>query len=759
MKKYLIVLLFFTLLLPFKVFANDIFTYSIKDNHIEFKSDDLMFKNIKLIDNTKNSSLSFGLTGTIINNNDSEKVYETKVVFYDSSSNILAKSTVTHKAKPGEGVFDHTLNVSELKGKKVSDIDYFNIEVNADIKDNVHNNTPSTLQQYSKRDYVIDKYEVIINVNEDNSFDITENIETYYNVQKHGIIRKIPTRNKVTRLDKTTYINKAKITDVKVDAPFKTSTSSSEYSIKIGDAYTYLTGKQNYQISYKYHLGDDNTNKYDELYFNIIGNSWDTVIGNISFVINMPKNFDSTKLGFSRGEYGSTTNNGILYTINGNTITGNYNGVLGVGEGLTVRCELEDGYFVIPKDINWSLIVIILSFVIALIIWFIYGRNSIVIDTVEFYPPDNLNSLEIGRIYKGKANKKDVVSLLIYLASKGYIKIVETREKLIFSSYSTFKIFKIKEYDGTDEQEMKFFNSLFFYASDKEIIDGVSCEYVTTSDLRYNFYRTINKIIAMVNTKENKNKLFEKNSLIKGIMILLFVASLIATYKLITNNLEGSGSLLPLAIILFYIPFFIAIFKINGNVTKIVPFIFVFFHMFIMLYGFTFAGNFYLDTKQTIYIIIGILSIIGIGILIFQMKKRTDYGLKMLGRIKGFKNFLETAEKEKLEEMVEKNPSYFYDILPYTYVLGISNKWIKKFEDIAIPEPDWYTGPNTFNMTSFNRSFDNIMNSTSSAMTSTETSSSSGGWSSGGSSSGGSSGSSGGGSSGGGSGGGGGSSW
>ena len=56
------------------------------------------------------------------------------------------------------------------------------------------------------------------------------------------------------------------------------------------------------------------------------------------------------------------------------------------------------------------------------------------------------------------------------------------------------------------------------------------------------------------------------------------------------------------------------------------------------------------------------------------MKKRTEYGIKILGRIKGFKNFLETAEKEKLEEMVEKNPTYFYDILPYTYVLGISNK-------------------------------------------------------------------------------------
>ena len=31
-------------------------------------------------------------------------------------------------------------------------------------------------------------------------------------------------------------------------------------------------------------------------------------------------------------------------------------------------------------------------------------------------------------------------------------------------------------------------------------------------------------------------------------------------------------------------------------------------------------------------------------------------------------------------------PDYFYKILPYTYVLNISKKWISKFEDINMPE-------------------------------------------------------------------------
>lgn len=42
--------------------------------------------------------------------------------------------------------------------------------------------------------------------------------------------------------------------------------------------------------------------------------------------------------------------------------------------------------------------------------------------------------------------------------------------------------------------------------------------------------------------------------------------------------------------------------------------------------------------------------------------------------------FLETAEKEKLEQLVFEDPKYFYNILPYAYVLGVSDKWIKSLK-------------------------------------------------------------------------------
>ena len=57
-----------------------------------------------------------------------------------------------------------------------------------------------------------------------------------------------------------------------------------------------------------------------------------------------------------------------------------------------------------------------------------YGVDDIVVETVEFYPPNNYSSIDIGYYYKGSATSKDVISLLIYLANKGYLRLEETEE-------------------------------------------------------------------------------------------------------------------------------------------------------------------------------------------------------------------------------------------------------------------------------------------------------------------------------------------
>jgi uncharacterized membrane protein len=83
------------------------------------------------------------------------------------------------------------------------------------------------------------------------------------------------------------------------------------------------------------------------------------------------------------------------------------------------------------------------------------------------------------------------------------------------------------------------------------------------------------------------------------------------------------------------------------------------------------------------------------------MLKPNIKGRLLKGKLLGLKKFIEVAEKERLEKMVEENPSYFYKILPYAYILGVSAVWIKRFEGISMLPPPWAVNT-AYNISSFN---------------------------------------------------------
>ncbi len=61
-----------------------------------------------------------------------------------------------------------------------------------------------------------------------------------------------------------------------------------------------------------------------------------------------------------------------------------------------------------------------------------------------------------------------------------------------------------------------------------------------------------------------------------------------------------------------------------------------------------------------------------------------------MSQLLGLKRFIEVAEKKRLESLVEENPNYFYDVLPYAYILGVSDKWIKKLESLIPIKSELY---------------------------------------------------------------------
>ena len=261
----------------------------------------------------------------------------------------------------------------------------------------------------------------------------------------------------------------------------------------------------------------------------------------------------------------------------------------------------------------------------------------------------------------------------------------------------------------------------------------------------------MNRILENMNDKLNKKKIFEGSTFWPSVLVgLLMVISLIIVVSIPTIDYGGMGEVgSTLFLCAFYALFFgIGIFFPGMPILfRIVWLGFTAFHSSMFFRTLPITKAILNERIYLIGVIVGLLCLIGMIVFLKLMPKRTKYGNEVLGKLRGFKNFLETAEKEKLEAMVMENPTYFYDILPFTYVLGVSDKWIKKFESIALQAPSWYDSNNAFDVVSFGNFMDSTMSSAQSAMSSSPSSSSSGG------------GSSGGGFSGGGSGGGGGSSW
>lgn len=570
----------------------------------------------------------------------------------------------------------------------------------------------------------IKNYDVDVVVGVDNTLKITEDITVFFNDSIHGIIRKIPYNGSVIREDGTRSKFRAKIKNIVVNEESSISSEEGYKFIQIGDADKLVNGLVNYKISYTYDLGRDKNKGFDELYLNIIGPEWDTTIDEVTFNISMPKDYDKEKLGFSIGSYGTSgyKEGDIEFIQVGNNISGKTKIQLDNYDAFTVRIELPDKYFEREEVFAFLNIIFIgLSCFFAglgLYWWKKHGVDREVIETVEFYPPDGMNSAEVGYAYSLSSSDNAIVSLLIYLANKGYLRIEEKDTK-----GKDFKIIKVKEYDGNNENERLFFEGLF---KNKDIVEK--------EDLEESFY----KVIATIkfNLEKDRFKYSEKKS--AKLRLGLIGTSLLTLFcSLIKPLIEGYEidfimiSVLAFLLFIAVIAILVSLIKKNAFIVSIITLILG------LLVSYLIGDSYLFDDKMFfIVFVVGFVSIIIQFISFAYMGKRTVEGAHILGKLKGFKNFLQLAEKEKLETLVLDDPSYFYNILPYTYVFGLSNKWIKKFESIAVSPPDWYTSsnPDMFDIYVFNRFMDNTISSAKTAMTSTPqgTSSSGGGFSGGG---------------------------
>ena len=327
----------------------------------------------------------------------------------------------------------------------------------------------------------------------------------------------------------------------------------------------------------------------------------------------------------------------------------------------------------------------------AVVCLFFTRKKREIITTVNIKAPDNLSPLEMGKLLDGTIDSEDITSMLYYFANKGYLSI-----------------------DLTDEDDPKLTCLVLELPKDapafeKSLFNGLFTTGATTSvsQLKYKYYEWIEKAKKQV----PQVKMYEKKSvfgyLFGGILGVLYALLL----PLIMSLKIGGGYAYPLGIA-FAFPVLVVLligylrenyrYKWKKSVRRVTGFIQIAVILgFSALFSALFARHLSTEWER---ILISIFAFAP-TLVTLPALSRTEKYCETLGQILGFKEFIVVTEEDKIKFMLEENPALYYKILPYAQVLGVTDEWESKFENVLIEPPAWCEGTNMtfFDYLIFNR--------------------------------------------------------
>lgn len=593
----------------------------------------------------------------------------------------------------------------------------------------------SAAPSFADTQFDTNRFDVTMTVNENATVSVTEVIEINAYTPMHGIYRYIP-------LSGTSYIEKdgkseeirfnMKVSDIWIaeGGVFEAYKENGNAVIKIGDAYETFTGTKTYRIGYTCTLYGDAFDDMDLFYANVIPYGWATGIAESDLVVHMPKEFDSAAVSMYKGQYG-VAGDYTDFSVQGKEITASLHN-LEQGETATLLVKLPEGYFVGAANNDWAIpaayAAAIAAAIIVGLLFLAFGRDKPLVQTVEFYPPGKLSPAEMGYVIDGVVDKNDVISMIFHFAEKGWLRIEEREEKagglkgLIGKTESNVYLVK----NATPAEEKSLETTLYDAKSyEKSLFDGIfsRSDEVRTDDFPedfYEYYRTASEQLKGQYTAVKENKLFTASSKpARFIGILLAGVPFFACFAGV-GAADFESWMLILAVVAYAITAFScgwlsAIFdrryamkkakRIAGYALSFVLEILV-----VILAGVVMPDHLLLLLLATVCTAV-------IMLLSTVMLKRTDASNEQLGKILGFKHFINTAEKDRIEKLSAENPQYFYNVLPYAYVFGLTKVWADKFADIKIEPPTWYNNGAYDGATLFNTwIFVNMFNSTAHAM-------------------------------------------
>ncbi|MCC7379820.1 MAG: DUF2207 domain-containing protein [Chitinophagaceae bacterium] len=533
--------------------------------------------------------------------------------------------------------------------------------------------------------YTIKLYQVNVQVNKDASLDITETLDVNFTESHHGIFRMIPFKYKLAalpqgsekanrQLESNGYAH-VLIEDIQVkDWNFSVSNNGSYKEIKIGSKNKYVYGQQQYVIKYKLLNAINFFNDKSELYLNIIGDKWDTDIDSVVFSVSLYDALPAAPAYFTATGYtGSRENNTTTYWTDNKILQGSTTKTLHANQGLTVGIVFPKDFLIQQNYMLRGIYWLLLPLVVLVVMFLVWYKwgKDAKLTITTEFYPPENVSPSIAGYVINDKLDRRDLTALIPYWGAGGYLRVKETQ-----TNALMGLIKNKEYEFIKLKDIPGSAMSF----EKTLFNGIfkGGNNVALSSLKNVLYKTMDKAKKELEKEVNKAAFYVKKS-------------------------RGMGCLFP--------------------ILGVVLLIYGIIHLLI-----TWGYPFWFPLSL---IVSGII-IIGFGIF---MAKKTPKGNELYKKLAGFKEFIQSVEKERLSLFLKEDQHYFDKVLPFAIVFNVADAWKDKLKGLEVPPPSWYIGSyNGFTTSMFLNSLDHSMNEMSRSFYSAPSSSGSSGgsWSSGG---------------------------
>lgn len=473
-----------------------------------------------------------------------------------------------------------------------------------------------------------------------------------------------------------------------------------------------------YEISYVMEQGTNE--KENGMIIDVVGFGWTVPLYNVEVAVTMPDQPIDCKI--YAGQYGTAyatdprvpiettrvqcAREGATVYIRADVLDVTRNAY---GEDLADGITLE--YTVAHEILRWYSISRIATedmwFIALLSVLFLVGSGILLFTTrekrdlitvVNVKAPKNMDPMKMGKWLDGTVDAEDITSMIYYFANKGYLRIdFEDEDDPLLISL-------IDELPPTaTTHEKTLFKGLFENAEAVETEDDEPFEekgkivkkQIRVSEMAGKFYETSRVAIEQL---PETPKMYEKKSIFGYIggavlgSLFAFLIPLLMGLHVGGGYVYGWGIFLAVPIVAIAVLGWIREnyrykwsarkWRWTGLARWIIAIVF----SLIFIFGF---AKFIMTGFEKL-----LVCIVAFGCCMITQPalSRTENYLSVLGEILGFKDFIVVTEEDKLKVMLESSPSLYYKILPYAQVLGVTDIWEKKFKNILLQPPVWYSG-------------------------------------------------------------------